>query len=241
MSNDQISKTLEPLGYRVRKQMEAAREMGLTPSDLRALYDHNPERYRDLLTAMGVLPNHHLPEWLVNVAMRTLWACAWADYIERLNDTDAVEEADGQRDKYLHLAGEIPNMSGMEIFSIMDDFEGHPAEADLRHIADEFFRRMAKAYRFETALERAKGTPGASNLPDAFCDRFMQVADGDEEGLAHYLVMEAMGHGVSWSDDHEPHGLPLPPIGSGDCWLEYAEHEEDGVMTLRTVWHYECM
>lgn len=28
--------------------------------------------------------------------------------------------------------------------------------------------------------------------------------------FGHYLAMEAMGHGVSWADDHEPHGLRVP-------------------------------
>jgi hypothetical protein len=51
---DQISKVIEPLGYRVRKQMEAAEEMGLTHDDLRAVYKRRPEEYGPLLTALGV-------------------------------------------------------------------------------------------------------------------------------------------------------------------------------------------
>lgn len=30
------------------------------------------------------------------------------------------------------------------------------------------------------------------------------------QSFGHYLAMEAMGHGVSWEDDHEPHGLKVP-------------------------------
>jgi hypothetical protein len=56
----QTSKVLEPNGYRIRKQMEAAEEMGLTPDDLRALARKFPGKYTDLLTAMGV--NHVEPE-----------------------------------------------------------------------------------------------------------------------------------------------------------------------------------
>jgi len=32
----------------------------------------------------------------------------------------------------------------------------------------------------------------------------------DKENFGHYLCMEALGHGVSWKDDHEDHGLELP-------------------------------
>jgi len=32
----------------------------------------------------------------------------------------------------------------------------------------------------------------------------------DKENFGHYLCMEALGHGVSWQDDHEDHGLQLP-------------------------------
>lgn len=40
-------------------------------------------------------------------------------------------------------------------------------------------------------------------------------AEGFDKGLfGHYLCMEALGHGVSWKDDHEDHGLKLPMIKS---------------------------
>lgn len=34
----------------------------------------------------------------------------------------------------------------------------------------------------------------------------------DPESFGHYLAMEALGHGVAWSDDHEDHGLKLPYV-----------------------------
>jgi hypothetical protein len=36
--------------------------------------------------------------------------------------------------------------------------------------------------------------------------------EADPEGFGHYLAMEALGHGVSWADDHDDHGLLLPLI-----------------------------
>lgn len=50
---DQISKVLEPRGYRVRKQMEAVEKIGLTDDDVRDLARRLPERYTDLLIATG--------------------------------------------------------------------------------------------------------------------------------------------------------------------------------------------
>lgn len=44
-------------------------------------------------------------------------------------------------------------------------------------------------------------------------------ADGCEiaaDELGHYLAMEAMGHGVSWFDDHETFDLKVPDI---ECHL----------------------
>lgn len=34
--------------------------------------------------------------------------------------------------------------------------------------------------------------------------------DSLEEEFGHYLAMEAMGHGVEWSDDHSDHGIDVP-------------------------------
>ncbi len=42
---------------------------------------------------------------------------------------------------------------------------------------------------------------------------------GDLNGFGHYLSMEALGHGVQWSDSHEDHGLKLPDLDyQGDHW-----------------------
>lgn len=45
----------------------------------------------------------------------------------------------------------------------------------------------------------------------------------DRENFGHYLIMEALGSGVSWFDDHEDHGLKLPRI-------EYYPWDDDQVM-----------
>ncbi len=40
------------------------------------------------------------------------------------------------------------------------------------------------------------------------------VPEIDSQELGHYLAMEAMGHGVSWSDDHKDFPIKVP-------YLEY--------------------
>jgi hypothetical protein len=46
-----------------------------------------------------------------------------------------------------------------------------------------------------------------------------EEVESDPEGFGHYLAMEALGHGVAWSDDHPDHDLVLPLIGYyGEDW-----------------------
>jgi hemerythrin-like domain-containing protein len=54
MADKMLRRMLEPRGFRVAQQMEAAREMNLSHDDLRALARRFPRRYDDLLVALGV-------------------------------------------------------------------------------------------------------------------------------------------------------------------------------------------
>ncbi len=45
--------------------------------------------------------------------------------------------------------------------------------------------------------------------------------------FGHYLAMEAMGHGVSWSDDHAPHGLKLPHVECSRYTFDEAAYQPD--------------
>lgn len=47
-----------------------------------------------------------------------------------------------------------------------------------------------------------------------------EAADGkapDPEQFGHYLAMQAMGHGVSWFDDHEEFPIEIPDIECSQC------------------------
>jgi len=49
-------------------------------------------------------------------------------------------------------------------------------------------------------------------------------AGGDPEEFGFYLAMEALGHGVAWTDDHEPHSYKIPHFE----YVYTGEDEEEG-------------
>ena len=64
---------------------------------------------------------------------------------------------------------------------------------------------------FEKARELVKQIEYGSLLGRCLGTKFlMRYSPEDARLFGHYLAMEAMGHGVSWEDDHEPHGLRVP-------------------------------
>jgi len=79
------------------------------------------------------------------------------------------------------------------------------------------------AWRFLGAVEalnQDKFMPrpyGVHWLFEAIAEREQQ-GEGEKteliDKLAGYLVMEALGHGVAWSDDYTDHGLTLPKLES---------------------------
>jgi hypothetical protein len=76
---------------------------------------------------------------------------------------------------------------------------------------------LAEAWRLMGRIEQANGL----DIHAAYCkalkadgqDYYAEgVAEANADEFGHYLAMEALGHGVGWADDHEPHGLQLPLI-----------------------------
>ena len=62
--------------------------------------------------------------------------------------------------------------------------------------------RVAEA--FMAALEEAN---------DVALERVWEELDGEAKDLGHYLIMEALGTGVAWTDDHDDeHGLEVPDL-----------------------------
>ena len=49
----------------------------------------------------------------------------------------------------------------------------------------------------------------------------------DPEEFGHYLAMQAMGHGVSWFDDHETFNIVIPPMEVSSHSFDSAAYEEE--------------
>ena len=68
------------------------------------------------------------------------------------------------------------------------------------------------------SIEKAKGLyDDIEHINNVDLSTFMPPGSNPDEGFdkdsfGHYLCMEALGHGVSWKDDHEDHGLKIPNI-----------------------------
>jgi hypothetical protein len=65
--------------------------------------------------------------------------------------------------------------------------------------------------------------PEVPNEARALAEKFLAEVEklnskklDDDEELGWYLAMEAMGHRVSWNDDHEEHGLQLPHLDNNE-------------------------
>lgn len=68
-------------------------------------------------------------------------------------------------------------------------------------------------------------------------DLYMKAAGHTRTGegatpnkFGHYMAMEALGHGVSWADDHGDHGLLVPSAefnmqGPKDIWATVSDRE----------------
>ena len=83
------------------------------------------------------------------------------------------------------------HLSGMEIMDVMP--QEIPAKA--MEIAKKLYAKIEK----DNNIKLEDFTPPGEE-------------DFDKDLFGHYLAMEAMGHGVGWSDDHEDHGLEIPYV-----------------------------
>ena len=87
------------------------------------------------------------------------------------------------------------HMSGMEITEIMPKV---PPEA------------IALGQKIAQQIEQANSISLDNFIPPGFSSEDWYSSDAEK--LGWYLAMQSMGHGVSWADDHEDHGLKLPHV-----------------------------
>lgn len=78
---------------------------------------------------------------------------------------------------------------------------------------------IKRAEELYDSIEEMNGVDLNGFVPPGEDDSF------DLEKFGFYLVMEALGHGVAWTDDHEDHGLEMPLIES--YWLDWPDEEID--------------
>lgn len=82
------------------------------------------------------------------------------------------------------------------------------------------------AFRLSEMIERANGVGIDDLFGEAAIADGVTVDDLDAEEFGHYLAMQALGHGVSWFDDHATFGIEIPHFEA------HVEQEDDGRLEL---------
>lgn len=135
-----------------------------------------------------------LRDTIISSMARTLWVTAWADELEERSRRHDVAARARMRDwpqkDLMDLAPETPqaakNLASKLAFTL--ESEGPCV--------------------LEDALTRALWADLAQPS-----ERFSSRQESVEEyagSFGHYLAMEALGHGVAWSDDHVDHVFDMP-------------------------------
>lgn len=129
-------------------------------------------------------------------AAKAFFCTAYADYVEEADSTDNdLDEV--ERNERANLA----RPGGGEDW--MDCLPPIPPNA------------YALAGELWNALYKANGEAGVYSLALR-----AEAADGvapDPDQFGHYLAMQAMGHGVSWFDDHKTFKIKVPSIECSQC------------------------
>jgi hypothetical protein len=149
---------------------------------------------------------------IVNGMARALFVSSWGSVWEELEneyDKDFIkEEAE-------NLGIEIPYFPQAQLMEIAPPTE----EAAYK-----------KAQDLYNKIEQTNSVDLSSFIPPGEDEGF------DRQTFGHYLMMEALGHGVGWSDDHEDHGLKLPYMDDVEieeliplqnALYEGSDHEEE--------------
>jgi hypothetical protein len=123
---------------------------------------------------------------------RTLFVRAWSDW----------QDEEGWPDG---------SPSGQDLMHVAPDAASHFAEVVDEHgeeWSDGPARLDAAAETIMAAIETAVAKAGSTDF-DLWVDLTTGGAPHDIDTLAHYFTMAALGHGVSWSDDHDDHGIDI--------------------------------
>lgn len=121
-------------------------------------------------------------EGIIEGMARALWVTSYADYVEGLSKQERI------------AAGTPVSLSGIEW---MDESPSTPEAAE-------------KAGAELAALYESENDMSLNDLERRAVEA--EGGDIDDENFGHYLAMMAMGHGVSWFDDHKKFSLKQPSI-----------------------------
>lgn len=111
-----------------------------------------------------------------------------------INGIATAFHATNWADRFEEFGG---SLSGCEILTLMD-----PITKEALQTATEFYERL------ETRNEK-RLSDHFEHIRETQEIRSSQYFK-DAELFGYYLGMEALGHGVSWTDDHDPHDLIVP-------------------------------
>jgi len=135
-------------------------------------------------------------EWLEGAA-RAFFVTAYADYVEEANSTDNDLTHD---ERMARLA--LPRAKAKQDW--MNVAPTTPPNAYA--LAGELWAKLEHENKCNVYQLAALATLADGNKEDIDADSF-----------GHYLAMQAMGHGVSWFDDHEKFDLKVPHIECSMC------------------------
>ena len=125
---------------------------------------------------------------LIDGAARAMFVCWWADQCSCGWDYETCRLNGDSMEGWDPTAEHIPNdPGGVELMDIAPETP-QSAVDEAKHLLKTV---MLDNETWKAVLAR-------------------EEVQADLEGFGHYLAMEAMGHGVAWSDSHDDHGFKLP-------------------------------
>jgi hypothetical protein len=151
-------------------------------------------------------------EFLLGAA-KAFFVTAYADFVEEGHSTDN-ELSKAEREARLDL----PRPGAGEDWM---DYAPEPPPAAFA-LAGELWAALEAANKVSVYVlaERADQADVDHKSKCEKCDR-----EGfDAEEFGHYLAMQAMGHGVSWFDDHGDFDLEVPHIECSQCSFDDAAY-----------------
>lgn len=134
---------------------------------------------------------------IIDSAARTLWVNA---YMEHVEGVDAEYPCSGEAPECPFGTHDRPG-AGEDWFDFAPP-TGAPAKFKAVQLVQAIERMNAT--EIEVAYERAASAPGERHRK--------HYKDPTPEDFGHCIAMQALGHGVAWSDNHPGHGLSWPHI-----------------------------